>query len=174
MESVWAPDCLPRIYSLVISYLPSPGRCGEILSAFTTSSSSSSSSHPQKRSQSVSPQHLRTTPKHQRKMEASIPDNKKGESGCQSQSQSQSQSACSRSSSPESDAESTKSDVELPPAVHQFFQSVSPAGFPTTKGPKKAQPWKSRWNGPQEPKDGQLIVACPRICTYGSGNLGGY
>lgn len=133
------------------------------MSAFTTSSSS----RPQKRSQSVSPQHLRTTPKHQRKMEASIPDNKKGESGCQSQSQSQSQSACSRSSSPESDAESTKSDVELSPAVHQFFQSVSPAGFPTTKGPKKAQPWKSRWNGPQEPKDGQLIVACPRICTYG-------
>lgn len=29
------------------------------------------------RSQAVSPKHLRTTPQHQRKMEASIPDNKK-------------------------------------------------------------------------------------------------
>jgi hypothetical protein len=43
----------------------------------SSSTTSSSSSHPQKRSQFVSPQHLRTTPKHQRKMEASIPDNKK-------------------------------------------------------------------------------------------------
>jgi hypothetical protein len=33
--------------------------------------------HPQKRSQSVSPQHLRVTSKQQRKMEAFLPDNKK-------------------------------------------------------------------------------------------------
>jgi len=156
----------------VISCLASPGKWGKILSAlFALPPPIPPPPLPsQKRSQSVSLQHLRTTSKHQRKMEASVPNNKKS----QSQSECQSQSACSRSSSPESDAESTKSDVELPPAVHQFFQSVSPAGFPTTKGPKKAQPWKSRWSGPQEPKDGKLIVACPRICTYGSGNLGGY
>lgn len=52
--------------------------------ANNSSSTTSSSSHPQKRSQSVSPQHLRTTPKHQRKMEASIPDNKKVNISCQS------------------------------------------------------------------------------------------
>jgi len=61
----------------------------------------------------------------------------------------------------------------LPDPVASFFSNVSTGGFP--KPAAKAQPWKSLWDGPQHPSaDGKLIVACPKICDYGSNNLGGY
>ncbi|KIM96914.1 hypothetical protein OIDMADRAFT_20681 [Oidiodendron maius Zn] len=82
----------------------------------------------------------------------------------------------SRSVSPEvPDHRDAPLQSPLARAVEDFFKSVSPEGFPLSKGTKaKAQPWRTHWAGPQPPtEDGKLIVACPKICTYGSNNLGG-
>lgn len=65
----------------------------------------------------------------------------------------------SRSTSPESSQSSAP--------TNPFFQSVSRQGFPDSKV-TKAQPWKKNWAGEQQPtEDGKLIVACPKVCTYG-------
>jgi hypothetical protein len=57
----------------------------------------------------------------------------------------------------------------LDPQVASFFSSVSPGGFPDSQSEKKAQPWKRVWRpGPQASKDGKLIVACPKICVFGT------
>ncbi|PMD63258.1 uncharacterized protein K444DRAFT_610091 [Hyaloscypha bicolor E] len=65
--------------------------------------------------------------------------------------------------------------TQLSQQVTSFFGSVSSGGFPDPQPEKKAQPWKRVWRpGPQAPsEDGKLIVACPKICVYGSNNLGG-
>ncbi|PVH79050.1 hypothetical protein DL98DRAFT_589826 [Cadophora sp. DSE1049] len=80
----------------------------------------------------------------------------------------------SRSASPDANSSRSASpESELPQPVQEFFQAVSHDGFPASKS-AKIQPWKARWAGVQHPSDdGKLIVACPKICTYGSSNLGG-
>jgi hypothetical protein len=51
-------------------------------------------------------------------------------------------------------------------AVESFFKSVTLGGFP--KPAEKAQPWKKVWSAPQDPpKDGKMVVACPKKCVYG-------
>jgi hypothetical protein len=77
----------------------------------------------------------------------------------------------SRSVSPEAPKQRSASRVpELPLAVKEFLNQVSSAGFPSKKSTKaKAQPWRDYWSGPEEgASDGNLIVACPKICTYGT------
>lgn len=57
---------------------------------------------------------------------------------------------------------------EEPAPVLDFFQTVSRYGYPDEKEEPKVQPWRAHWEGPQEPKDGKLIVACPKKCDYGT------
>ncbi|RDW59778.1 hypothetical protein BP6252_12865 [Coleophoma cylindrospora] len=80
----------------------------------------------------------------------------------------------SRSSSPESLHESCRAP---PPAVvvAKFFDSVNADVYQKPKENKeKTQPWKSLDIAPPRPSaDGRLVIAVPKICTYGSNNLGG-
>lgn len=76
--------------------------------------------------------------------------------------------ATSRPASLELSSQRSSSDPtsQLPEAVHPFFVSVPTAGFPAPKK-QKEQPWRKLWK-PQPPtEDGKLLVACPKICTYG-------
>ncbi|KAH8602773.1 hypothetical protein B0O99DRAFT_604264 [Bisporella sp. PMI_857] len=80
------------------------------------------------------------------------------------------QNVSSRSVSPEASQlpSSNQNSAPVPEMapVADFFKTVSPEGFPVPTA--KAQPWRAHWAGPQEPsKDGTLLVACPKICTYG-------
>ncbi|KAH9205994.1 hypothetical protein DL95DRAFT_416956 [Leptodontidium sp. 2 PMI_412] len=66
-------------------------------------------------------------------------------------------------------------NYDLPEAVKQYFQSVSPDGLPQGNS-TKAQPWKALFTEEELKKkpteDGKNIVACPKMCIYGSNVLG--
>jgi len=57
-----------------------------------------------------------------------------------------------------------------------FFGCVVVDGFPDHETAAKVQPWRSIVkNGLEPPKDGTLMIACPKKCDWGSGaGLGGY
>lgn len=76
----------------------------------------------------------------------------------------------SRSVSPEAPTKRSSSPLPtLPAPVEEFFKCVSQDGFPSSKTKSKSQPWRSHWNGPQQPTDdGKLLIAVPKICTYGT------
>jgi hypothetical protein len=50
-----------------------------------------------------------------------------------------------------------------------FFSFVKPDGYPEQEmaTAEKAQPWKSIFEGPVPPKDGKLLIACPKGCDWG-------
>jgi len=64
---------------------------------------------------------------------------------------------------------------QLPKDVSTFFSTITQKGYPQKKtGQVKAQPWLKVWEGIVEPDSkGELLVACPKKCDFGS-NLGGY
>ncbi|RDW64273.1 hypothetical protein BP5796_10775 [Coleophoma crateriformis] len=64
---------------------------------------------------------------------------------------------------------------QLPKAVFDFFSGVQDKGYPQKQaGQIRARPWMKVWDGLVEPDaKGELWVACPKKCDYGS-NLGGY
>ena len=49
-----------------------------------------------------------------------------------------------------------------------FFANVGRAGYPAANAGPKVQPWQAEWKGPQQPKDGRLIVACAKNAVYGT------
>ncbi|RDW76973.1 hypothetical protein BP6252_05026 [Coleophoma cylindrospora] len=73
-----------------------------------------------------------------------------------------------------SDSESNP-NLQLPKPVSDFFSGVATKGYPHNEpGLQKAQPWLKVWDGIIEPdRNGDLLVACPKKCDWGS-NLGGY
>jgi len=77
------------------------------------------------------------------------------------------------SSTSTSSREGSPVEEELSEQAALFFKSVSPQGFPNTKSDLKAQPWRKLRIEPELSPDGRVIVACPKICVYGSNNLGG-
>lgn len=60
----------------------------------------------------------------------------------------------------------------MPRPVKQFFEAIPQQGFPAPKAKPQSQPWKAIWGGieggiEQPFGEGKLIVACPKIATYG-------
>jgi hypothetical protein len=64
---------------------------------------------------------------------------------------------------------SANSPVSQLPDPVDFFSFVKPDGYPEQEmaTAEKFQPWKSVFEGPVPPKDGKLLIACPKGCDWG-------